>query len=112
MVDLNLPSSAPSVQADSQVGDRQQLSSDQLGQTELCEGWLPGGITRDVGDVPHIERQHQVILDILEDQIVAHNGDVGDDLVDETLYIARRRCLFLLLSLPFFLLLGFVLAQN
>ena len=58
-------------------------------QRELREGWIPGVITGREGGRPHVQRQDEVLLNVLQDQVVAHNLDVGDDLVDQALDVTR-----------------------
>ena len=71
----------------------EQFPQNQMWQWELREGGIPGLVTGREGGRPHVQRQDQVLLHVLQDQVVAHNLDVGDDLVDQALDVARRSTL-------------------
>ena len=62
-------------------------------QRELREGRIPGVITGREGGRPHVQRQDEVLLNVLQNQVVAHNLDVRDDLVDQALDVARGSAL-------------------
>ena len=62
-------------------------------QRELREGRIPGVITGREGGRPHVQRQDEVLLNVLQDQVVAHNLDVRDDLVDQALDVTRGSAL-------------------
>ena len=71
----------------------EQFPKNQMWQWELREGGIPGLVTGGEGGRPHVQRQDQVLLHVLQDQVVAHNLDVGDDLVDQALDVTRRSTL-------------------
>ena len=71
----------------------EQFPKNQMWQWELREGGIPGLVTGREGGRPHVQRQDQVLLHVLQDQVVAHNLDVGDDLVDQALDVTRRSTL-------------------
>ena len=58
-------------------------------QREFRESRIPGVITGREGRRPNVQRQDEVLLNVLQDQVVAHNLDVRDDLVDQALDVTR-----------------------
>ena len=73
LIRLNFASTTPPVKADGEVRDRGQLPHDKVPRGQLGEGVLPIAVNRHYGDLSDVGAEHKLVLDILEDHVVAHN---------------------------------------
>ena len=81
LVGLYLPHGSAAVQTHGEVGHGEQLPHDEVAEAQFGEGGLPARVRGDDRALADVDAEHQVVLNVLQDQVVAHHLKAGDHTV-------------------------------
>lgn len=90
LVVLDLPGGVALVQAHGEVSEGRKVPQYEVLRRQVDEGRRPLPVHRAELQRLDVDGEHDVVLHVLEDDVVADDAHVVDDAVDEALHVARR----------------------